>query len=234
MNKNNFTAKTDDLINSIYSINVEKILITLMLILSLYFVISKPSALAFGFLSVALLVPIFFRYPKNFFLILIAGKMIVNGLYNQYIYGGINVLKIIGAIVPILLIIYILIKRIDFRSYQFYLLIFLFVLEVILSSFLTIYTTRNFADAEKFLRLLNGISCYFAIPLLIKSKKDIRLLLTAWAISVCVPITLGVYQIFTGHLNIQQATGIIGFYRLSGIYHDVVSMYYAGLILIMV
>jgi O-antigen ligase len=232
-----YTGKISDILNKLVSsdrrLNFEQLLALVLICVSVYFVINKPGMASLGFLAFSLLMPIVFHYPKLFFILLIGGKMMINGFYNVYIFGDINLLKIIGALVPLFLIAYMMIKRIDFNLYPLSKLIFIFLAEVVVSSIITIVGTRSFNDVEKLLRLLNGLTFYFAIPLIFKKEKDVKSLTKAWLISACFPLALAIYQIFTGRLHIQVASSVEGIHRVAGIYHDISSIYMAAIIFVL-
>ncbi|MGB3478343.1 MAG: hypothetical protein WBB67_04200 [bacterium] len=186
-----------------------------------------------SFLIFSIFLPILFRYPKVFFIILIASKMMINGLYSVYVFGEINILMFIGALVPMFLIVYMFVKKIDVTLYPCHKLILLFLFEAIVAALVSSCGLMNMQSFEKILRLLNGITCFFAIPLMFSHKKDIRLLLYAWLISVIPPLIIGLYQILFGQFHLQVTPGVEGMLRLSAIYYDAASVVYPGLILIL-
>ncbi len=214
--------------------NYEQLLLIILLIISMIITIFKPGSPAFAFLAVAMLLPIFFRHPKMFFIVLIVLKTLINGLYEIRIIGEINVLHIIGAFVPLSLIMYMLIRKIDYDSYIYHKLILIFLIEVIFGSIYTIYFSRDFIQFAKIIRLLNGITCYFAIPLIFKSDRDQKLLLKVWFIYSIFPLLLGLYQIPTSQFDIQFISGAGGLYRITGIYDDPASIASAGIIFVLI
>lgn len=214
-------------------IDLQKLLVAGIILLSLFATIRFESKIAaVGIIFILLAIPVVLSDIKTFLIILIVFKMLINGLYNVYIFGNINILQMIGAFMPLFLIAYILIKKINFREYPIYKLMLIFLAEVILSSIITIYGTHNpITEIEKILRLLNGLSCYFAIPFIFKTKEDIVLFLKAWVISVSFPLLIGLYQIITGQFHFQVSiVGETELHRAAAIYHDVGTIIFAGLI----
>lgn len=214
-------------------LNYEQVLTLFMIILSVYVIIQKPGLFAFAFLIFSLLVPVVFRFPKTFFLIIITSKMVINGMYDVKFLGNISILKLIGGFVPIFLIVYMAVRKVNTENYPFRQLILLFVGEVMLGFTFTIYGERSFGEVDKLLRFLNGVTCYFAMPLLFNTEKDTKLFLKAWFISVSFPLLIGVYQIFTKQLNFQ-VQGELGLQRIAGVYHDVGSMIFSCTIFILI
>ncbi len=230
----NLTGKFNQLLNSRRSLNYEQILTMVMVIVSVVYIIVKPGIAALGVLVFALLLPIIFRYPKVFLFILIAGKMLINAMYNVYIFGDVNILKIIGVFVPSFLIMYMLIKKVKINSYPFYALVLIFLAETVVSTLITLYGVRDVTAVVKLLRLSNGFACYFAIPLIFESDNDLKLFFKAWLTSISFPVLIGLYQIYTGQFHFQVTPGVGAHYRISGFYHDIASIVYPALILILI
>lgn len=164
-----------------------------------------------------------FIFPMNGILVTLAFKPVIDATWNNG-FLGMNLLRIIGVAVPLL----ILPRILHSRGKQFlnmelaWVAIALFSFNMLGATGLVAAGKFN-ASLDFFLRVLNGFLSFFLFQHYFAEKENFRKLLLALMIAGLFPVLVGIYQFSTGHVWRIHTTSM-GMMRYAGLYHNSVSV----------
>ncbi|KPJ72628.1 hypothetical protein AMJ52_05755 [candidate division TA06 bacterium DG_78] len=205
----------------------------------------RYNILTFVLLAIILFIALFFLSTKVAFLLLFFVRPIIDFYWNKPLFGLKNPLYIIGGIVVLLMIMFILIRKINFLKIPYSGLIIFFLLTQLIAFIMTIFTNSQawFNASLIFMKIISGFLFFLAMPFIFKTKKDIDSLINIILLSTIIPLAISFYVWFRGDPGIFSAyfsggeeigRGVIilsqGLQRLSGLYQG--TFYIAFLILL--
>ncbi len=165
--------------------------------------------------------------PYTGFLLIIASKPLIDMTWEQNI-SGFNLLKVVGVMMPILLVPRLLACKYwrDPKNRAWLLLGFLFFASQIVSvvPFMSVNTTLAF---DLIFRTFNGLLAFLMIPAFATSDKRLKQILLALIIAGVAPALVSIYGQLTGTVWHERST--VGLSRNIGLYQNGVSIRHFGL-----
>lgn len=167
-----------------------------------------------AFISLALLAV----KPRVGLLVLIVVKPVIDATWNHGMFG-INALRIVGAGVPILIILrFFLTSDVRERGMPMLLIWLVYVFVNFISFGMMVIDGKMMGSLSFILRILNGFVGFYMFQIYYPDKKWFRRLLIAFLLAGLFPMLMGVYQAATGQVwQLRKAVGLV---RNVGVYHD--------------
>jgi len=174
-----------------------------------------------GIILTAIALGLLFINPHVGVLILFAVKPVIDATWESSLFGH-NVLELIGAGVPTVFLLRVLVRN-DLKNsgLPLFWIWGIYLYTNIFLVFLMLGKGKGIDAFEVFLRTLNGVVGFYLIQTYITDKALFKKLLLALLIAGLFPMLMGLYQAATGTVwRIRQTVGLT---RHVGIYHDAVS-----------
>lgn len=151
-------------------------------------------------------------------------KPIVDSTWNDHM-GGINALKILGALVPAVLFLRFIFTS-DLRKHgaPFIIIWLIYFLANIICFSLILTKGQVVGSIEFILRIANGLIGFYMLRTYIDNEKWLKVFVIGLLIAGLYPMGMGVYQAATG--KIWQLRESVGLIRNVGLYHDSFSLRY--------
>lgn len=150
------------------------------------------------------------------------GKPVIDATWN-YSFGGINALKIVGVLVPIMFFAYAVANRSPARRTPLLSIWLIYSVYTCLSyGFKLAYAedpVNEFIKVVEYsFRTLNGLAAYLMVQAYFRDTERLRQLLLILLLASLFPMLTGVYQAATGVVWRERST--VGLTRNVGLYHD--------------
>jgi O-antigen ligase len=162
------------------------------------------------------------RDIKKGFLVTIAVKPIIDATWN-YNWVDINLLKLIGALVPLFFLWHSLYRRENIFKFPLSVFWILYVYDTAWISLLVGLENQSIlSGTDYFLRIFNGFAAFYIFQKHFSNREDFKQLLTAYLVAGIFPLGMGLYQAVTG--DVWRVRMTVGLVRNVGIYHDAFSL----------
>ncbi len=150
------------------------------------------------------------------------GKPIIDATWN-YSIGGINALKIVGVLVPIMVFAYAISSKSPVRRTPLLSIWLIYSIYTCLSYGFQLAYADDPADefisvVQASFRTLNGLAAYLMVQAYFRDTEQLRRLLLVLLLASLFPMLMGVYQAATGVVWRERST--VGLARNVGLYHD--------------
>ena len=158
--------------------------------------------------------------PYQGIYVLLVSKPIIDASWSTFIFGPLRTPEMIGAGVPIVLFLRILVFN-DRRANSYPLFgIWLFYSFTLMFSVALVLSRGEFSDAlDSFLRTISGFAGFIMFLTYVHNREDFRKLLLAFLVAGLYPMIMGVIQAGAEDIwRYQTYTG--GLVRNVGLYHD--------------
>jgi hypothetical protein len=175
-----------------------------------------PVALLLVFISLAFLL----INVQTGLLIAIAAKPIIDISWEYRGLFGLGALEIIGAGLPAILMVRLLLSKTDRPPKMRFLKLWTFYILTNLLGFSIMMTSGEFLwTASLFFRILNGFVAFYVFQAHFNTRDSFRTLLVIYLIAGLVPMLMGLYEVASGE-GWRLRYGVEGQIRITGLYHN--------------
>ena len=159
-------------------------------------------------------------------LMLVVKPVIDVGWSDNYLFLGFRPLEIVGAGLPAILLLRMLVSRRD-RPDRMILGAYwlLYLISVVLGAVMFMAGGDYVGTASFMFRVLNGVVAFYSFQVFFGDRASFRRLLLALLIGGLFPMAMGFYEAVTGH-HWQLAQGYVDQVRITGVYHNISSLKY--------
>ena len=159
--------------------------------------------------------------PRIGLRVLLALKPIIDASWEHGVFGF-NALKIVGAGVPLIVLLRMVFFGETRRGMPLVGFWMLYLFTNLIGVVLILGSGRLYDALDTLLRVLNGFVGFYLLQLYVTDREDFRKVLLAFLIAGLFPMGMGLYQATTGHIwrYTQTAGNLV---RSIGVYHDAVS-----------
>jgi len=156
---------------------------------------------------------------------LIAVKGVIDAGWSTHFVGGLNTNRIVGGLVPLLVMPKIIAKTgSGYFNLPLSRIATMYLFSSLLGASIMVVESSFMGTLSYILRVLNGYVGFFLFQVFFNYRESFKGLLKALMLCGIFPVSVALYGAATGHVFVEETSLAMGFTRNVGVYHDAVAI----------